>query len=300
MPTASPDLLAGLNPEQVRAVTAPDGPTLVIAGPGSGKTRVLTHRIAWLIAERGVPASSILAVTFTNKAAREMRQRVEQLLPIELAAGLTMGTFHSFGVRVLRENPGLVADRLGILRNFTIYDDADQQAIVKQAISNIGQDPKQLAPRRVSSRVSAYKSSMIGPDEARDTAVNFGEEIMARAYGEYQRLLRKANAIDFDDLLVLPLKLFEAEPRVLERYQERFRHILVDEYQDTNRVQYVLVEALAQLHQNLFVVGDPDQSIYRWRQADIRNILDFQTAFHEAQRVDLEVNYRSTDRKSVV
>lgn len=296
MPTASPDLLAGLNPEQVRAVTAPDGPTLVIAGPGSGKTRVLTHRIAWLIAERGVPASSILAVTFTNKAAREMRQRVEQLLPVELAAGLTMGTFHSFGVRVLRENPGLVADRLGILRNFTIYDDADQQAIVKQAISNIGQDPKQLAPRRVSSRVSAYKSSMIGPDEARDTAVNFGEEIMARAYGEYQRLLRKANAIDFDDLLVLPLKLFEAEPRVLERYQERFRHILVDEYQDTNRVQYVLVEALAQLHQNLFVVGDPDQSIYRWRQADIRNILDFQTAFHEAQRVDLEVNYRSTGR----
>ncbi|MEZ4531449.1 MAG: UvrD-helicase domain-containing protein [Thermomicrobiales bacterium] len=296
MQTTSIDLLAGLNPEQVRAVTAPDGPTLVVAGPGSGKTRVLTHRIAWLIAERGVPATSILAVTFTNKAAREMRQRVEQLVPAEAAAGLTMGTFHSFGVRVLRENPGLVADRLGITRNFTIYDDADQQAIIKQAITNIGQDPKQLAPRRVGARISAYKSSMVSPEEARETAANFGDEIMARAYAEYQRLLRKANAIDFDDLLILPLRLFDAEPRLLERYQERYRHILVDEYQDTNRVQYVLVEALAQRHQNLFVVGDPDQSIYRWRQADIRNILDFQKSFHEAQRVDLEVNYRSTAR----
>lgn len=296
MQTTSIDLLAGLNPEQVRAVTAPDGPTLVVAGPGSGKTRVLTHRIAWLIAERGVPATSVLAVTFTNKAAREMRQRVEQLVPAEAAAGLTMGTFHSFGVRVLRENPGLVADRLGITRNFTIYDDADQQAIVKQAITNIGQDPKQLAPRRVGARISAYKSSMVSPEEARETAANFGDEIMARAYAEYQRLLRKANAIDFDDLLILPLRLFDAEPRLLERYQERYRHILVDEYQDTNRVQYVLVEALAQRHQNLFVVGDPDQSIYRWRQADIRNILDFQKSFHEAQRVDLEVNYRSTAR----
>jgi DNA helicase-2/ATP-dependent DNA helicase PcrA len=296
MQTTSVDLLAGLNPEQVRAVTAPDGPTLVIAGPGSGKTRVLTHRIAWLIAEKGVPASSILAVTFTNKASREMRQRVEQLLTPEAAAGLTMGTFHSFGVRVLRENPGYVADRLGILRNFTIYDDADQQAIVKQVIANIGQDPKQLAPRRVSSRISAYKSGMITPEQARDTAESFGDEIMARAYAEYQRLLRKANAIDFDDLLILPLRLFDAEPQLLQRYQERFRHILVDEYQDTNRVQYVLVEALAKRHQNLFVVGDPDQSIYRWRQADIRNILDFQKSFQDAQRVDLEMNYRSTAR----
>ncbi len=296
METATLDLLAGLNPEQVRAVTAPDGPILVIAGPGSGKTRVLTHRVAWLIAEKGVPASAILAVTFTNKAAREMRQRVEQLLTPEASAGLTMGTFHSFGVRVLRENPGYVAEHLGVLRNFTIYDDADQQAIVKQAISSIGQDPKQLPPRRVGSRISAYKSGMVSVEDARDTAENFGDEIMARAYAEYQRLLRKANAIDFDDLLILPLKLFDAEPRVLQRYQERFQYILVDEYQDTNRVQYVLVEALAQKHQNLFVVGDPDQSIYRWRQADIRNILDFQKAFHEAQRVDLEVNYRSTAR----
>ncbi len=296
MHSVTSDLLAGLNPEQVRAVTAPDGPILVIAGPGSGKTRVLTHRIAWLIAEKGVPASSILAVTFTNKAAREMRQRVEQLLTSEAAAGLTMGTFHSFGVRVLRENPGYVAEHLGILRNFTIYDDADQQSIVKQAIANIGQDPKQLPPRRVGGRISAYKSSLVSVDEARDTAANFGEELMARAYAEYQRLLRKANAVDFDDLLILPLQLFDAEPRALHRYQDRFEHILVDEYQDTNRVQYVLVEALAQKHKNLFVVGDPDQSIYRWRQADIRNILDFQKSFDEAQRVDLEINYRSTAR----
>lgn len=296
MQSATVDLLAGLNPEQVRAVTAPDGPVLVIAGPGSGKTRVLTHRIAWLIADQGVHPSGILAVTFTNKAAREMRQRVEQLLTPEAAAGLTMGTFHSFGVRVLRENPGFVADHLGILRNFTIYDDADQQAIVKQVIANIGQDPKQLAPRRVSSRISAYKSGMVSVEQARDTAENFGDEIMARAYAEYQRLLLKANAIDFDDLLILPLQLYDAEPRVLQRYQDRFHHVLVDEYQDTNRVQYVLVEALAQKHKNLFVVGDPDQSIYRWRQADIRNILDFQKSFDDAQRVDLEVNYRSTAR----
>lgn len=296
METTKLDLLAGLNPEQVRAVTAPDGPVLVIAGPGSGKTRVLTHRVAWLIAEKGVPASAILAVTFTNKAAREMRQRVEHLLTAEAAAGLTMGTFHSFGVRLLRENPGYVAEHLGVLRNFTIYDDADQQAIVKQAISNIGQDPKQLPPRRVGSRISAYKSGMVSVEEARDTAANFGDEIMARAYAEYQRLLRKANAIDFDDLLILPIKLFDAVPQLLARYQERFQYILVDEYQDTNRVQYVLVEALAQKHQNLFVVGDPDQSIYRWRQADIRNILDFQKSFNDANRVDLEVNYRSTAR----
>ncbi len=296
MQTAPLDLLTGLNPEQARAVTAPDGPVLVIAGPGSGKTRVLTHRIAWLIEEKGVPATGILAVTFTNKAAREMRQRVEHLLSPEAAAGLTMGTFHSFGVRVLRENAGYVADRLGISRNFTIYDDADQQAIIKQAIANIGQDPKQLPPRRVGSRISAYKSGLVSPEDARNTAANFGEELMARAYEEYQRLLRKANAVDFDDLLLLPLELFDAEFRVLQRYQERFQHILVDEYQDTNRVQYVLVEALAGKHKNLFVVGDPDQSIYRWRQADIRNILDFQKSFEEAQRVDLEINYRSTAR----
>src|SRR6478735_1956938 len=175
METATLDLLAGLNPEQVRAVTAPDGPILVIAGPGSGKTRVLTHRVAWLIAEKGVPASAILAVTFTNKAAREMRQRVEQLLTPEASAGLTMGTFHSFGVRALRENQGYVAEHLGVLRNITIYDDADQQAIVKQAIAIIGQDPKQLPPRRVGSRISAYKSGMVSVEDARDTAENFGD-----------------------------------------------------------------------------------------------------------------------------
>ncbi|MCA9859258.1 MAG: UvrD-helicase domain-containing protein, partial [Thermomicrobiales bacterium] len=296
MSTTATDLLAGLNPEQVRAVTAPAGPTLVIAGPGSGKTRVLTHRIAWLISEQGIPAWRILAVTFTNKAAREMRQRVEQLISTGAAAGMTMGTFHSFGVRLLRENPGLLADRLGVLRNFTIYDDADQQAILKQVIANIGRDPKDLPPRRVQSRISAYKSGLIEPADAAETAATYDDEVMARAYAEYQRLLRRANAVDFDDLLILPIKLFDTAPEVLEKYQDRFEHILVDEYQDTNRVQYVLVEALAQKHKNLFVVGDPDQSIYRWRQADIRNILDFQKSFDQAQRVDLEVNYRSTAR----
>ncbi len=244
MQSATVDLLAGLNPEQVRAVTAPDGPVLVIAGPGSGKTRVLTHRIAWLIAEKGVSPYGILAVTFTNKAAREMRQRVERLLTHEAAAGLTMGTFHSFGVRVLRENPGYVAEHLGILRNFTIYDDADQQSIVKQVLANIGQDPKQLAPRRVSSRISAYKSGMVSIEEARNSAENFGDEIMARAYAEYQRLLRKANAIDFDDLLILPLACSTPRLDCSNAIRSASKHILVDEYQDTNRVQYVLVSAL--------------------------------------------------------
>lgn len=290
------DLLHGLNEEQQRAVTAPDGPVLVIAGPGSGKTRVLTHRIAWLISERGVPAHRILAVTFTNKAAREMRERLERLVDAESVTGLTIGTFHAFGVRVLRENVGAVAEQLEIGRNFTIYDDTDQQAILRRAIADIGHDPKDLPPRRVQSRIGAYKSSMIEPHEALETAATYGDEIMARAYAAYQRLMRRANAIDFDDLLVLPLRLFDAEPAVLDRYQERYRHILVDEYQDTNRVQFVLIEALARRHGNLFVVGDPDQSIYRWRQADIRNILDFQSTFEHAQRIDLEINYRSTAR----
>lgn len=296
MSTTLSPLLHGLNVEQQTAVTAPDGPVLVVAGPGSGKTRVLTHRIAWLISEQHVPAGGILAVTFTNKASREMRERVDRLLGDRDASGLTMGTFHSFGVRLLRENPGLVADRLGILRNFTIYDDADQMQTAKAAVVANNLDPKQVAPRRMLSRISAAKSLMLSPDDVATQAATYDEELVSRVYREYQRLLHEANAVDFDDLLILPIRLFDAEPDVLHRYQQRFRHILVDEYQDTNRVQYVLVSALSDLNRNLFVVGDPDQSIYRWRQADIRNILDFEQDFPDAQRIVLETNYRSTAR----
>jgi DNA helicase-2/ATP-dependent DNA helicase PcrA len=290
------ELLAGLNVEQREAVLAIDGPVLVVAGPGSGKTRVLTHRIAYLMEVEGVPGDRILAVTFTNKAAREMRARIERLRQGRPLDGVIMGTFHAFGARLLRENPGVVADRLGILPQFSIYDDADQIDIIKAALTSLGIDPKMYQPRRVRARISAAKSQLMSPDEVRDLAATYDEEIVARAYREYERLLRRANALDFDDLLAQPINLFEAAPHLLQRYQERFQHILVDEYQDTNRVQYVLVSALAERHRNLFVVGDPDQSIYGWRQADIRNILDFEKDYPDARQIHLELNYRSTAR----
>ena len=293
---ATPDLLHGLNPGQRAAVSATEGPVIVVAGPGSGKTRVLTHRIAHLMQEKQVSPDSILAVTFTNKAAREMRARIQALTGPDASTGLTMGTFHALGVRLLRENPGIVADRLGLLPNFLIYDAGDQLETAKRAILALGQDPKQLAPRRMVSRISAAKSLLMSPAEAAAAAETYDDEIVSRVYSQYQSLLSKANAVDFDDLLGLPIRLFDDAPTVLERYQQRYRYILVDEYQDTNRVQYVLVSALAGYHGNLFVVGDPDQSIYGWRQADIRNILDFQDEFPDAQRIDLEVNYRSTRR----
>ncbi len=292
------DLLEGLNDEQREAVLAVDGPVLVVAGPGSGKTRVLSHRVAYLIKACDVSPDRIMAVTFTNKAAREMRDRIERLLGNERAVrGLVMGTFHSLGVRFLRQHPGIVADRLGILPNFLIYDDADQIELAKRAIISVGHDPKVVAPRRMLSRISAAKSLLITPDEyALQHIENYDDEIIARIYSEYQRALRRANAVDFDDLLALPLQLFDAAPNLLEHYQERLLHVLVDEYQDTNRVQYILVSALSSRHRNLFVVGDPDQSIYAWRQADIRNILDFQSDFTDARQINLGLNYRSTRR----
>jgi DNA helicase-2/ATP-dependent DNA helicase PcrA len=288
--------LAGLNNEQRDAVLATEGPVLVVAGPGSGKTRVLTHRIAYLMDVLHVSGDRILAVTFTNKAAREMRSRIEILRHGRTLDGITMGTFHSFGVRLLRENPGLVADRLGILPQFSIYDDADQTDVVKAALAAQSLDPKLYQPRRLLARISAAKSQLLTPDEVRNAAATYDEEIVARVYKEYERLLRRANALDFDDLLGQPIHLFEEAPHLLARYQERYLHILVDEYQDTNRVQYVLVSALAELHRNLFVVGDPDQSIYGWRQADIRNILDFEKDYPDARQIHLELNYRSTAR----
>jgi DNA helicase-2/ATP-dependent DNA helicase PcrA len=294
----SESLLDGLNEAQQEAVLATRGPVLVVAGPGSGKTRVLTHRIAHLIVNLNVTPDQILAVTFTNKAAREMRDRIDKLLGSpDATSGLWMGTFHSIGVRILRAHPMVVNDALGISPNFAIYDDADQISIAKQAILGVGQDPKKIAPRRMLSRISAAKSHMQTPVDFAQTEIRtYDDEIVARVYEQYDRILAENNALDFDDLLNKPIQLFDAAPQILNYYQDKFQYILVDEYQDTNRVQYILVAALADKNRNLFVVGDPDQSIYAWRHADIRNILDFERDFPDATRIDLEVNYRSTAR----
>ena len=283
-------LLEGLNDAQRQAVTATDGPVLIVAGPGSGKTRVLTHRVAYLIDAHGVSPWNILAVTFTNKAAREMRERLERLIGIERARQLTVGTFHAVCARILRRDAPLI----GVDPRFTIYDDADQMEAVRQALKTLNLDPKQFAPRPILSRISAAKSQFIDPKRFNEQVQSYWEEVVARIYPIYQETLKRNRALDFDDLLGEALRLFEEVPDALKRYQDWFRYVLVDEYQDTNRVQYLLVRALAAEHQNICVVGDPDQSIYGWRQADIRNILDFKRDYPNATEIHLELNYRST------
>lgn len=283
-------MLQGLNPEQERAVTSTEGPVLVVAGPGSGKTRVLAHRVAFMITERGVQPWHILAVTFTNKAAREMRERLERLIGPEQARKLMAGTFHSTCAKILRRDGHMI----GIDPRFTIYDDGDQIDAVRQTLKALNLDPKQYAPRPILSRISKAKSQFIGPERFAEQTESYWEEIAARVYEQYQQTLKRNRALDFDDLLGEALRLFEDEPEALRRYQELYRYVLVDEYQDTNRVQYLLVKAVTSEHRNLCVVGDPDQSIYGWRQADIRNILDFKSDYPEAAEVHLEMNYRST------
>jgi DNA helicase-2/ATP-dependent DNA helicase PcrA len=294
MQTDTHPLLASLNEEQRRAVTTTTGPVLVVAGPGSGKTRVLTHRIAWLLDQEGIPPEAILAVTFTNKAANEMRERIRRLVTGSAAEGLVMGTFHSLGVRILRQNPYRAETAINLKPNFVIYDTADQLDVAKEAIVHERMDPKQIQPRRILSAISAAKSVMKTPDDVVREAMSYDDELVARVYTEYERRLRDLNAVDFDDLLTLPLRLFDEDPQLLEKYQSQFRHIMVDEYQDTNRVQYVMVTALSDIWRNLFVVGDPDQSIYAWRNADITNILNFKDDYPDAVQINLELNYRST------
>ncbi len=294
MQTETHPLLASLNPEQQRAVVTTDGPVLVVAGPGSGKTRVLTHRIAWLLEQNQTPPEAILAVTFTNKAANEMRERIRRLVSEDAGNGLIMGTFHALGVRILRQNPYRAEELIDLKRNFLIYDTADQLNVAKEAIIHERMDPKQVQPRRMLSGISRAKSEMKTPDDVTKAAMSYDDEIVARVYHEYERRLRDLNAVDFDDLLTLPLRLFDADPKILEKYQAQFRYIHVDEYQDTNRVQYVMVTALAEVWQNLFVVGDPDQSIYTWRNADITNILNFRDDYPQTTQINLELNYRST------
>ncbi len=281
------DFLDSLNPAQKAAVTAEDGPVLVLAGPGSGKTRVLTQRIAYLIGDQGVRPYQMLAVTFTNKAAREMEHRVQQLLGEEMTRGLLLGTFHATCARILRRE----ADRLPVSNEFVIFDADDQQKVVKAAIKELNLNDKLYRPVAVHAAISRAKNELMKPDDF--PVVTYRDEAVKRIYQRYQELLRASNGVDFDDLLLMTTNLMAEHPDVREKYAQRFRHVLVDEFQDTNIAQYTLLKHLCSVHHNIFVVGDPDQSVYRWRGADYRNVQRFEQDFPGAQVILLEQNYRS-------
>jgi DNA helicase-2/ATP-dependent DNA helicase PcrA len=282
-------LLAALNPAQREAVEAPEGPLLIFAGAGSGKTRVLTHRIAYVIAARGVRPQEVLAVTFTNKAAKEMRSRVERLLGADVS-GMWLGTFHAVGARILRRD----GDAIGIPANFVIYDEADRLAAMRRAMQSIGLDDKRIAPAKVVHAVSAAKNELLDAAAFAARAGGYFEGEAARVYRAYETALAEAGALDFDDLLMRTVRLLQDVPPVLDFYRRRWSHLFVDEYQDTNHAQYLMVSLLAANHRNLTVVGDDDQSVYRFRGADIRNILEFRKDFPDARVVTLEQNYRSS------
>ena len=285
-------ILDVLNPEQRAAVTHPGGPLLILAGAGSGKTRVLTHRIAYLVRDLHVGPRRILAVTFTNKAAKEMRSRLQKLLGDAALADLTAGTFHAFCARLLRRD----GPEVGLDRGFAIYDQADQRALLRQAIGDAGVSERLFSPGAIGAVISGAKNELRGPADLANEARGQLDRVAATVWRRYEALLKENNAVDFDDLLVLPCRLFETSDRALEKWQDRYDHILVDEYQDTNRAQYVLLRYLAGSAQNLCVVGDDDQSVFSWRGADVRNILDFERDYPNATVVKLEQNYRSTQR----
>ena len=283
------DLLSALNPEQQEAVLHTTGPLLILAGAGSGKTRVIAHRIAYLVSEGLCEPDRLLAVTFTNKAAEEMRTRVETLLGVD-CRGMWISTFHALCARLLRRE----APHISLSRDFVIYDSTDQLTVMKQALRQIGADESAVQPRLALSRISHAKNRMEGPEVFTANSWHPRDAQIGKLYELYTKALRDANALDFDDLLLKTVELFEKAEAVQERYSKKFVHVMVDEYQDTNRPQYLLIQRLAARHRNLCVVGDPDQSIYKWRGADLRNILDFEHDFSEARIVKLERNYRST------
>ena len=286
MPT---DLLADLNDRQREAVQAIEGPLLIIAGPGSGKTRVVTHRIAYLVQTVGVAPYRIAAVTFTNKAAREMRERLASLMGPR-AEKVVAGTFHAFCVMVLRRE----GEKLGLDRDFSIYDDADQLSVIKRCMNEVGIDPKQFAPRAILTAISGAKSQLIDVDGFARQGESPFDELVLPVYRRYDELLWQSSALDFDDILTKTYLLLDQFPEVADKLRNRYVHLMVDEFQDTNVAQYAIAKQLAKDHRNLCVVGDPDQAIYSWRHADIRNILSFQHDFPEAKIVALEENYRST------
>src|SRR5438309_7271504 len=291
MAVASPEqYLADLNPPQREAVLATEGPLLVVAGAGSGKTRMLTYRVAHLIHAVGAKPNEILAITFTNKAAGEMKERLEHLLGTD-ARGLWVLTFHAACGRILRRE----AKRLGYRSNFTIYDQADQVRLVKQCLEDLQRDPKRFTPRGIHSQISNAKNQLIGPDDYASRVASFYDQTVADVYKLYQTKMFNSNAVDFDDMLYLTVDVLERFPEAREKWQKAFRWILVDEYQDTNHAQYRFLQLLAAKHMNVFAVGDPDQSIYAFRGADIRNILEFERDFPGTRTIPLEQNYRSTN-----
>jgi DNA helicase-2/ATP-dependent DNA helicase PcrA len=278
-----------LNPVQRDAVQTVDGPVMIVAGAGSGKTRVLTYRIAYLL-QQGVPAHNILALTFTNKAAREMRERIESVVPGEAAQRIWMGTFHATFARLMRRD----AERIGFHRNFSIYDTDDSLGVIKGIMNDLGINAQQVSPTAVRHAISSAKNRMITSADLANKAFEIFEQKVADVFAEYVKRLRASNAMDFDDLILHPIHLFDSNPDVLARYQQQFRYILIDEYQDTNQAQYQIVRRLADAHQNICVVGDDAQSIYAFRGADIRNILEFEKHFGNTRVFRLEQNYRST------
>ncbi|CAB4879863.1 MAG: AAA family ATPase [Actinobacteria bacterium] len=282
-------LLEHLNPPQRDAVTHDSGPLLILAGAGSGKTRVLTHRLAWLVATGRADATEILAITFTNRAAKEMRHRVEHLIN-RSTQGLWVMTFHSACARILR----IDGEKIGYASGFSIFDQDDSKRLIKRTLDDLGHDPKRVAPAAVQGEISRAKNAMLTPAEYSDSTGSWWEETVAEVYRSYERSLEQQNAMDFDDLLVRTVRLLEGHDEVRQRWNRRFKHVMVDEYQDTNHAQYRLLNLLSQERRNLAVVGDDDQSIYSFRSADIRNILDFEKDHPDAVVVKLEQNYRST------
>ena len=283
------DILTELNQAQREAAEAINGPVLILAGPGSGKTRVITYRIAYLIRVCRVSPRRIMAVTFTNKAAREMETRLHRLVTGSVK-DLTLGTFHAICARILRMD----GKPIGVDPRFVIFDEEDQLSLIKRSLQEVGLDPKQYAPRAIASAISAAKSRMLTPADYIQQSHSYFDEVVGRVYERYQQLLTESSGLDFDDLLMKTVWLFRSSPEILSRYQERYLHILVDEFQDTNLTQYELVKQLAGKYHNICVVGDPDQSIYSWRFADLRNILSFEKDYPQAKLVLLEQNYRST------
>ncbi|MGE5226680.1 MAG: ATP-dependent helicase, partial [Planctomycetaceae bacterium] len=283
-------LLAGLNDIQREAVLHIEGPVLIVAGAGSGKTRALTHRIAYLIRAENVSPFEILAITFTNKAAREMAERVEGLVGSGLAGKMWILTFHSMCARILRREH----THLGVPSSFTIYDDGDTERLIAGIVKDLDIDPKRFPPRQLAAAIGKAKDRVLSPQAFAELASNFYEEVVAKVYRVYEARKKDAGALDFDDLISETVHLFRDHPEVLQHYQERFRYLLVDEYQDTSRAQYELVNQLASRYRNVCVVGDADQGVYSWRGATIQNILDFERDYPDAQVFLMEQNYRST------